>query len=236
MNPNPKRAQARGAAGKVVLGSRGLLELAALLAVAVLAAAPAAAQLSPSQGKLLVATPEIGDPSWAETVLLLLHHDSNGTLGVALNRPTWVEPETVAPGLAEIEGYEGTVFRGGPVAPTRLIFLVRDPPPGMLDAAPILRGVYAGADFELLQPLASAVDAEHALRLYAGHAEWAPGQLEREIADGLWLLVDGSAERVFSPEPNDLWDALKDGGEELLVRAINPPRPAGHPAASIDPR
>lgn len=197
--------------------------LAGALAVAAAAfAGTAAAQIEPAQGKLLVATPEIGDPSWAETVMLLLHYDENGALGIAINRPTWVTPQQVEPELGDVEGY-GTVYRGGPIAPTQMIFLVRDPSLETLEATPILDGVYASGDLQALSQLAPAAGPGR-LRLYAGHAEWLAGQLEREIADGRWTVVNGSADRIFSAEPERLWKELSSGGEELLVRRVNPLR------------
>lgn len=193
---------------------------AVLLAGAALSLAlPAAAQPRVGQGVLLVATDKVGDPSWSQTVVLILHHDSSGTLGVAINRPTEVQPQEIVPDLAEIPDFDGRVFRGGPVGPTQLVFLVRNPPSGTLRNAPrILENVYASGELEVLPQIVEAGGSD-TLRLYAGHAEWAPGQLDREIAEERWTVIAGSAERVFSPNPSLLWQRLRNSREELLVDA-----------------
>jgi putative transcriptional regulator len=205
---------------------------AAVLLVAVALAQPLAAQPKLAQGVLLVATPEIGDRSWEQTIVLVLHHDSNGTLGVAINRPTVVAADEIVPDLGELPEAAGAVFRGGPVGPTQLVFLVRNPPSGMLQTAPlIVDGIYASGDLASLPRLVEASDDGRRLRIYAGHAEWAPGQAEREVADGQWTVTAGTAERVFSAQPEILWQRLQSAGEELLVDAgsaeQNEPRTAG---------
>jgi Uncharacterized ACR, COG1678 len=86
---------------------------------------PAAAQ-ELANGTLLVASPELPDPNFARSVVLVLRHDDNGTVGVVLNRPTSLEPAGVFPELATSVGdYTGRLFRGGPIAPSQLLFLVR---------------------------------------------------------------------------------------------------------------
>lgn len=216
VKPTPVRAARREARGR---RRRHAPFAAALLALAAALSVPAAAQQARiSQGALLVATDEIGDPSWSRTVVLILHHDSNGTLGVAVNRPTSVQPEEILPELGDVPGLESSVFRGGPVRPTQMVFLIRDPTPGMLRNAPlIVDGIYASGDLSALAAIAETDGSDRMLRLYAGHAEWGPGQLDAEIAGGRWAVTNGSAERVFAPNPEMLWQRLSSSGDELLV-------------------
>src|SRR5690606_13415448 len=108
---------------------------------------------------------------------------------------------------------------------TQLVFLVRNPPAGLLQDAPrILEGIYASGDLSTLPRIVEAGGAG-TLRLYAGHVEWAPGQLDREIADKRWTLTPGSADRVFSPNPSTLWQLLRNAGDELLVDDTAPAAP-----------
>ena len=77
-------------------------------------------------GVLLIASPELADPNFSHAVVLVLQHGDNGTIGVVLNRLTSVAPAKVFPELQTgLGAYTGTLFRGGPVGPTRLVFLVR---------------------------------------------------------------------------------------------------------------
>lgn len=194
-------------------------KLKAVAALSVLiSVAPLHAQ-APEKGKLLVATDSMRDPNYSQTVVLLLHHDSNGTLGVALNRPTWLAPQDVRPEVGELATYDGAVFRGGPIEPTQLIFLVRDPPAAMFEAPPVLDDTYASGNLQLLDELVGTGAMADSLRLYAGHSEWPAGQIEREIALGRWKVVDGNEERVFAADLEGLWRRMSTGGDDLLVDA-----------------
>ncbi|HEU4617993.1 MAG TPA: YqgE/AlgH family protein [Gammaproteobacteria bacterium] len=205
-----------------VLKTRALVALSVLAAAGIAARAsaqPLAPTPSLAPGRLLVATGDIEDDNFGKTVVLLLHHDENGTLGVIVNRPTWVKPHDVDPDFGNLEGYDGAVFRGGPLAAGQMIFLVRDPPDGAIDSPPIFDHVYAGGNPEQLPKLVKAAPDTKRLRLYAGHAEWAGGQLEREIADGQWTVVDGTPDRVFNMDPTTLWDRMSHQGSEVTVDA-----------------
>lgn len=230
-NLHPQAFSRHSAAGRRLFRALGTALVTAIIAAVF--APPLAAQPRLAQGMLLLASPEIDDPSWTRTVVLLLHHDSNGSLGVALNRPTRVAPEEVEPQL-ELPGYSGSVFRGGPVGPTQLIFLVRNPPAGLLRAAPqIVEDVYASGDLSALTQLVELGTNESELRLFAGHVEWAPRQLEAEVAEGLWTLTAASSPRVFPARPETLWEQLQASGDELLVDT--PIEPRLSPASALDP-
>lgn len=205
MNANPKWS----------LGVRAFAVAIALIA------APAAAQNESAAravgtGKLLIAAPEIEDASWAGTVLLVLHHDDSGTLAVALNRPTRVAPQEIVPDL-EFGERTATVFRGGPIAPTQLLFLVENPPADMPPAARIIEGVYAGGDLAQIPRLSRVDEGAGRLRLYAGHAEWAPGQLAREVAAGRWIVAEATPDRVFAAPPESLWEQLRQRRDGLTA-------------------
>jgi putative transcriptional regulator len=193
------------------------LKAGALALLALSLALPLYAQ-APAKGRLLVATPDLQDPDYRESVVLLLHHDENGTIGVTINRPTWLEPRAVVPELEDLDGYDGRVFRGGPLAPTQLIYLVRDPPPGAFDVPPITRDIYASGNFQLIHDLVALGGGQQRIRLYAGHAEWAAGQLEQEVADGQWVVTEASVERIFSTAPAGLWTEILAHASEIIVR------------------
>jgi putative transcriptional regulator len=195
-----------------------LAALSLVIMVAAGACGPALAQ-SLEPGRLLVATPDMQDDNFAKSVVLLLHHDENGALGVVVNRPTWVKPHEVDPDFGDLQGYDGAVYLGGPASATQMIFLVRDPPAGAIDAKPIFDHVYASGNPDQLPKLIQASPDAQKLRLYAGHAEWGRGQLEREIAAGQWVVVDGSPDRIFSPDPTTLWDRIFHQGSEVTVQA-----------------
>ena len=174
----------------------------ALSILASLAAAGALAQ-SPGGGMFLVATPQLRDPRFAETVILVLNYSREGAIGVVVNRPTWVEPEALFPDVDFFRRYRGVVWFGGPVARTSALFLVRDG--DLVEGEPIVDDIYVTADVdEVRENLRSRTD-ERTLRVYAGYAGWGPGQLDREISAGDWQVTPASGDLIFTPDPANLW-------------------------------
>ncbi|MCH2669787.1 MAG: YqgE/AlgH family protein [Gammaproteobacteria bacterium] len=163
----------------------------------------------PSKGMLLVATDEMRDPRFSETIILLLHHESEGVLGVAINRPTWVIPSTVFPDMRFMENYSENIFVGGPMARTNVLALIDDSEIELLEAEPLFDSVYLSTNPEFLQEIIEIADPDVNLRLYAGHASWEVTQLEREIAAGQWKIIPATADLVFSQNPLRLWDQLQ---------------------------
>ena len=163
-----------------------------------------------ANGVLLVASPELTDANFAHSVVLVLRHDDNGTLGVVINRPTNVTPTSVFPELADSLGdYSGRLFRGGPVGPTRLLFVVQGLAAAAVEGPEVLDKVFLSIDTESLPDMTRLAKGIEDLRLYAGHAEWAPGQLDAEIRAGGWQLVPGTPELVFDDAPGELWSELE---------------------------
>jgi putative transcriptional regulator len=204
---------------------RASFKLAAWLAAAVIGcggAAPIAAQTLTS-GTLLVASPELADPNFARAVILVLRHDDEGTIGVVLNRPTNLVPATIFPELADgIGSYSGLLFRGGPIAPTRLLYIVRGLAAATVNGPEVLDKVFLSVDDESLPDMVRLADGTDELRLYAGHAAWVPGQLQAEIGAGGWQLLPGTAELVFHADPGDLWTELEGraGSSAEVVAAV----------------
>jgi len=194
---------------------RATFTFAAWLAAATLyfgTVAPSAAQTL-TTGTLLVASPELGDPNFARSVILVLRHDDEGTIGVVLNRPTNLVPATIFPELgASIGSYQGHLFRGGPIAATRLLYIVRGLAAATVSGPEVLDKVFLSIDDESLPDMVRLADGTNDLRLYAGHAAWAPGQLQMEINAGGWQLLPGSPELVFDADPGGLWAELEGRG------------------------
>ena len=161
-------------------------------------------------GTLLVASPALTDVNFAHAVVLVLQHDQNGTVGVVLNRPTSLVPGTVFPELAEGLGdYAGHLFRGGPVAPTRLLYLVRGLAAATVNGPEVLDKVFLSIDDESLPDMTRLADGVNDLRLYAGHVAWVRGQLQNEVSAGGWQVLAGTAELVFHEDPGSLWSELE---------------------------
>ncbi len=170
-------------------------------------------------GRLLVASRDLADPNFSQTVVLLLKHGPEGALGLIVNRRTELPLATLLPELEGIEGRRDPVWEGGPVLRTAFLFLARgirsaEPPPGL---ERVLGGIFFGTSAEHLGRLFGGGLAETDLRVYAGHAGWAPGQLEREIRFGGWAVLPATEEIVFSPTPERLWLELSLAGEDRVA-------------------
>jgi putative transcriptional regulator len=180
-------------------------------------------------GALLVASEGLDDPNFAETVLLLLHHDADGAIAIAINRPTWVSAEQLFPAQTFLHNYRGAIFHGGPVARTNVVTLTRGIQTAGGSSDLLVADIHVSTDFAALEQAVGEARDDARLRFYAGHASWGPGQLDEEIAAGTWKVVEASAERVFSRRPGTLWNELLAAGDETIVHA--PPQPETHARA-----
>ena len=187
-----------------------------ILLLSIFSSTAALAQV-PTEGALLVATPEMRDPRFSETVILLLRYESDGVFGVAINRPTWVEPSTALPNMEFLQHYRGNLYFGGPMARSSVLVLVRDPENQMLDTRPIFDDIYLSTDTELLRDIIGTENTDQNLRLYAGHASWDAGQLDREIAAGHWRVVPALADLVFAQDPLKVWQQVLALESEISV-------------------
>ena len=175
----------------------------------VLHAVPAVAQgeFAPSsvkKGVLLVASPSLNDPNFRETVVLIVEHGSEGTLGLILNRSTKVLLSEALPDLTVLKGTSYRLFAGGPVQPTLLLLLFRlkDPP---ADARSVFDGVYVGGTPKVLEGIITRAKPTETFRVFAGFASWAPGQLGYEMLQGAWATLPPDSSDIFDKDPATLW-------------------------------
>ena len=171
---------------------------------------------SPTAGQLLYASPAMSDPNFSETVLLVLLSNEQGSRAVALNRPTWVKPAEAFPDIEEVAGTTATLFFGGPVSPNLLVILFDAGDAVPEDSQRVFGNVYVTTEPAAI--VAAEAGGSPRLRLFAGHAAWAPGQLEAEIAAGTWRLVPGSPDRVFAEDPAALWNSIPSAGSGVSAR------------------
>ena len=166
---------------------------------------------------LLVATPALIDPNFARTVVFLIQHDEDGAVGVVLNRPSGENVADHLPDLADWVVHPGVVFVGGPVEPTVAIGLEREDQP----ARP-LEGTRGVGLLDLADDGPAA-----ACRVYSGYSGWGPGQLEAEIEEGSWIVVEAQAEDVFTAQPDELWSrVLRRQPGRVALFATHPEDPS----------
>ncbi len=155
-----------------------------------------------TRGKLLVAAPSLSDPNFRQTVLLMLEHSGEGALGVALNRPSELTVSSVIGDWAIRVSKPRVVFVGGPVSQSSVIALASV----VLDDADEnwsqIVGRTGTVDLERDPDEIGGLDE---VRIFAGYAAWAPGQLEAELAEDAWIVLDFDGSDPFTEDPLELW-------------------------------
>lgn len=178
-------------------------------------------QVTSLTGRLLVATPALADPNFDRAVVLLLDHDEDGSLGVVLNRPTPVDVGDILEPWAEFADTPGVVFQGGPVSLDAALGVAvipgEDGPLGW-------RRVHGAIGLVDLDAPPEVLAAElGSLRIFAGYAGWGSGQLEDELSDGAWYVVESEPGDVSAPDPERLWrSVLRRQRSELAMVATYP--------------
>lgn len=184
-------------------------------------------------GRLLVASPQLVDPNFSRTVVLVLEHGSPGAVGVVLNRPMHVGVGEILAPWEELSAASppGVIFSGGPVSPDAVIGLAgpREVPAPAPDGEtrPAWHTVAEGVGVVDLS--IAPVDQPVALagaRLFSGYAGWDAEQLEGEIGEGAWFVLDAQRGDVLGDAPESLWhDVLQRQGGKLAMLAAYPPTP-----------
>jgi putative transcriptional regulator len=155
--------------------------------------------MSKLAGTFLVARPALRDPFFGRSVVLLLDHGAEGAFGLVLNRP------------AQAAELPFPVFIGGPCQPQGLLMLhghadwVKKPDERPGEVCP---GIFVG-DTDTFNRLGEMPDdAQWKFRVFTGYAGWGPQQLEGEMAQGAWIVLPASGERLFGTPAEELWERL----------------------------
>lgn len=174
---------------------------------------------------LLVASPEMLDPNFAGTVVLLLDVNPEGALGVVLNRPTPIRVGHALEGWEEMVSDPPTLFAGGPCEPNAALAVGRpaDPASPPIGFADITEGL---GMIELDTPPELIGTGLAGLRIFAGYAGWGAGQLEGELEEESWYLLPGLATDVFLADSSHL-------RRDVLARQPGPQ--AFHATRPMDP-
>ena len=177
-------------------------------------------------GQLLIAVPNLEDPNFFRSVVLVLHHDTLGASGVVLNRPTdvtvseaWENSEDARrldDSTAPIIWQDVNIQVGGPVEGP-LILLHQNPD---LSEDCVIRGVEMSVRRELVEQIIR--HPEQPFRVFAGYSGWGPHQLEAEIKAGGWMVMQAQQQHVFS-DAASLWSRVCEEFSSIVVDLPVPP-------------
>ncbi len=159
--------------------------------------------MEPTPGTLLVASPDLLDPNFADAVVLVLDADESGALGVILNRPSRVPVAAVLEPWADVVNDPEVLFHGGPVSTdgALAIAVLADPEDEPVGWRPTYGTVGL---IDLDSPVELVDGSVRAMRVFAGYAGWGAEQLAEEIAEGSWYVVASEIDDVFRAEVGDL--------------------------------
>ncbi len=168
------------------------------------------------KGKLLVSSPALHDPNFRKTVVLIAHHDEDGAMGLVLSRPSDVTGVVAAPALEGLPGSGDPVFVGGPVEPTALMVLAE-----FDDVDEAAAPIFGRLGFVPTDAEPSDLSILR-LRIFAGYSGWGSGQLEAELAEPAWIIVDAEADDAFAADPEELWRSVlrRHGGPLTLMERM----------------
>lgn len=159
----------------------------------------------PFRTALLLSMPQMQDPNFSRTVILLCEYGAEGAFGLVLNRPT----DMPAASMVRLEppvaaGNTMPLWIGGPVEPERGWILMAEPPE-TAEFKLIRDGLYLSTSVLLLRDVLETRPAPRA-RVLAGYAGWGPGQLDEELAQSAWLMADVDLDIVFDTAADVMWE------------------------------
>ena len=168
------------------------------------------------QGVFLVAKPELIDPNFLHTVILLVSYGKDGAMGLIINRPTKITIQQAIPDIKEPKNASSNIYFGGPVNRNNLFALfTSDKKPD--DAKNAIGKVYFSGSKDVILSLLKSEDKKNKVRIYAGYAGWLPNQLEFEISRGSWKIIEASEEMIFSDYPENIWPSIFKRPEEIMT-------------------
>lgn len=176
-------------------------------------------------GKLLVASRDLVDPSFAKTVILLVHRDDQGLVGLILNRRTDLALSRVLEGLPGAKDRSDPAYLGGPVEVPAVTALLQSPTK-VEGADHIFSGVYLISTKTLFEQTLAARPDPQVFHVYLGYAGWTNDQLRKEMELGSWFIFPADIGTVFNSDPGSLWPQMIRQTERKI---------AGSEPASADP-
>lgn len=179
--------------------------------------------LKPEKGRLLVSEPFLPDPNFDRTVVLLCEHNEEGSFGFVLNKESEVSLGEL---MEDIQGFNQTVYVGGPVQHNTLHYIHRFP--SLEGSVEIVNGLYWGGDFDQLVSLMDTHQVEERdIRFFVGYSGWDKDQLEEELDTNSWIVANlNNPEIIFESGQSNMWKrVLRDMGGKFNVYSNYPSDP-----------
>lgn len=154
------------------------------------------------QGKVIIAKPFLSDGYFKRSVVFIVEHNEEGTIGFVINRRLDLDVSEV---LRGVDKTNLQLFAGGPVS-TDQLFFVHKHPDVIEDSLEIGGGFYWGGNFEQALSIVFS-EKKHTLRFFIGYTGWSPNQLQDEIDGETWLITEPNFSKLFEENPDNSWGA-----------------------------
>lgn len=178
----------------------------------------------PFKGDLLISEPFFADPFFKRSVVLLIEHSEQGSLGFIINKPIDIKLNDA---LDDFPEFDAKVFFGGPVKRDNLYYIhtLGSRLEGSFEVCP---GIYWGGDFEMLKELIRRGEVSpDQIRFYVGYSGWNPNQLDYEMKEHSWLVVNSNVNYVMNDHADLLWsNILKEMGKQYAILSNFPDDPS----------
>lgn len=180
---------------------------------------------TPRQGSLLVSAPFLKDYHFARSVVLVVEHNDEGSMGIVMNKnfSNLMTLNELVPELASIPPIP--LYKGGPVGRDTLFYLHTFS--YLKDALPLGNGLYVNGDFEQMKRyILAGGETQGMVRFFTGYAGWQRGQLTQEIEANTWMVSNDSQVDLLNMYLRDLWkESLCDMGGKYAVWSRYPKYP-----------
>lgn len=185
---------------------------------------PATDTRGPGPGMFLVARRALDGSHFGRTVVYLVEHDEDGTLGLIVNRASDISLSEAVPDIENEHAAEHALYYGGPVG-LRGIFILLRSDSASRGMAYVADDVYISSDRGVLDAALAAEKDSGEVRFYLGHSGWSAGQLDSELERGSWHVTGADTDAVFSAEIDSLWDRLIERLEPEGIQVETGPLP-----------
>ena len=179
------------------------------------------------RGHFLISAKHLRDSNFYKSVVLLLEHNSDGSMGIVINWPMALKVSSALEKHFEIPDSPVCLYCGGPVEESALLILHNSPDYDQ-EFGGILPNLFVGTSPDVFEKMAASMrdeDSEFRFRIFAGYSGWSGGQLESELNRGDWHTLPASSEYVFRAEPYEIWeDALREFQAKTSILPT-PPKP-----------
>ena len=166
----------------------------------------------PSRGKILISEPFLRDATFGRSVILLIDHTDEGTMGLIINKPLPIFVNDIIKEFKYIDDIP--LYKGGPVATDTLFYL--HTLANISGAIPVSKGLYLNGDFdEIKKYILQGNKVDQHIRFFLGYCGWEGEQLNDELKENTWLVSKEDKDYLMNSDTKDMWkEALEKLGSK----------------------